>query len=88
MTGNKKRRPIGKRETEEVAATERKKKEQHKSTYPRYAEVRCCAGLKMMEVTDDGDDDDDDDDNDFDCDGKYFEDDDDDDDDEEGSHST
>ena len=85
MTGNKKRRPIDKRETEEVAATKRKKKE-HKSTYPRYAEVRCCAGLKMMEVTDDGDDDDDD--NDFDCDGKYFEDDDDDDDDEEGSHST
>ena len=86
MTGNKKRRPIGKRETEEVAATERKKV-QHKSTHPRYVEVRCCAGLKMMEVTDDGDDDDDDN-NDFDCDGNYFEEDDDDDDDEEGSHST
>ena len=86
MTGNKKRRPSGKRETEEVAATERKKKVKHKSTHPRYVEARCCAGLKMMEVADDGDDDDDD--NDFDCDSNYFEDDDDDDGDEEGSHST
>ena len=66
MTGNKKRRPIGKRETEEVAATERKKKVQHKSTHPTYVEVRCCAGLKMMEVANDSANDDDH--NNFDCD--------------------